>query len=52
MEGDGECEDAPGELLLVGTGVVEESATGAIDVSLAAMADGLDDFVPVAHEGL
>jgi hypothetical protein len=52
VERDGEGEDAPGELLLVGAGMVEQAAAGAIDVGLAAVADGLDDFVPVAHDGL
>jgi hypothetical protein len=52
MERDGEGENAPGELLLVGAGMIEQAAAGAIDVGLAAVADGLDDFVPVAHDGL
>jgi hypothetical protein len=37
-------------LWLVGPGLVEEAATGAVDVGLAAMTDGLDDLSPVAHE--
>ena len=50
VQGDGEGEDAPGELRLVGTRLVEKTAAGAVDVSLAAVADGLDDLAPVAHE--
>jgi hypothetical protein len=52
VEGDGEGEDGPGELLLVGAGLIEETAAGAVDVGLAAVAYGLDDFAPVAHERL
>jgi hypothetical protein len=52
VESDREGEDTPGKLLLVGTGMVEQSATGAVDVGLAAVADGLDDLAPVTHERL
>ncbi len=52
MQGDGEGEYAPGELLLIGAGMVEESAASAVDVRFAAVADGLDDLAPVAHDGL
>ncbi len=31
--------------------MVEEAAAGAVDVGLAAVADGLEDLAPVAHEG-
>ena len=43
VEGDGEGEDAPGEALLLGFGLIEEAAAGAVDVGLAAVADGLED---------
>jgi hypothetical protein len=39
-------------LLLERAGLVEEAAAGAVDVGLAAVADGLDDFAPVAHDGV
>jgi hypothetical protein len=52
VERDGERENAPGELLLIGTRLVEEAAAGAVDVGLAAVTDGLKNLAPVAHDGM
>src|ERR1700722_8273947 len=52
MERNGEGEDAPGKLLLVGARVIEQTAASAVDVGLATVADGLKDLAPVAHDGV
>jgi hypothetical protein len=52
MERDGEGEDTPGELLLVGARVIEQAAASAVDVGLPTMADGLKDLAPIAHDGV
>ena len=51
VEGDGKGEDAPGVLLLVGSGLAEQTAVAAIDVCLAGEGYGLYDVAPVAHKG-
>src|ERR1700733_11879203 len=51
VQGDGEGKDAPGEMLLLWPGRIEQAAMAAVDVGLAGEADGLDDVAPVAEEG-
>src|SRR3984885_2751757 len=51
VQGDGEGKDAPGEMLLLWPGRIEQAAMTAVDVGLACEADGLDDVAPVAEEG-
>ena len=52
VKGDGEGEDAPGEGLVGEAGVKEEAAPGAVDVGLASLRDGAEDFVPIFGYGL
>src|ERR1700677_3605084 len=51
VQGDWKGEDAPGEVLFLWPGRVEQAAMTAVDVGLACEADGLDDVAPVAQEG-
>jgi hypothetical protein len=50
VKGNGEGEDAPCYVMLVGFGDVEEASTSAINIRFACEGDGLEDVAPVAHE--
>lgn len=51
VEGDGKGKDAPGDILFVGLGVVEQTSACAVDVGFAGKGDGLKDVAPIAHKG-